>query len=192
MIRQFREDGFLAFDTGISERDIQALRETLSALHDDKVGFKEGAAFDAMGVDDGSAPARFPQILHPRSFAPELIGNSFYQMAQGMAEQLLGSAVRFKADYLLMKPARIGDATPGIRMRHFRIRRSTTTKSASGWRCSRSMKPIVAWLIFRDRIRDRCCRTGSRAAMRVSMRWNASADLIPGMPCPARCRRADA
>ena len=33
-------------------------------------------------------------------------------MARGMAEQILGGAVRFKADISLMKPARIGEATP--------------------------------------------------------------------------------
>ena len=111
-VERFREDGFLVFDTGISSRDIAALRETLAELHRANVGFEEGALFDAMGVDDGSGPARFPQILHPRSFAPELIGNRFYQVAHAIAEQLLGSEVRFKADLSLMKPARIGEATP--------------------------------------------------------------------------------
>ena len=112
MIQRFQEDGFLPFDSGISLRDIAALRDTLAELHRDNVGFEEGALFDAMGVDDGSTPARFPQILHPRSFAPELIGNSFFRMARAMAEQLLGPDVRFKADISLMKPGRIGGATP--------------------------------------------------------------------------------
>lgn len=112
LLDRFREDGFLAFDTGLGKSEISALRNILSNLHRDNVGFEEGALFDAMGVDDGSTPARFPQILHPRSFAPELIGNAFYQVARGMAEQILGSGARFKADISLMKPARIGDATP--------------------------------------------------------------------------------
>ena len=112
MIERYREDGFLAFDTGLSADTVAALRNTLRGLHDAGTGFEEGALFDAMGVDDGSEPARFPQILHPRSFAPELIGNSFFQVARGIAEQLLGSEVRFKADISLMKPAQIGDATP--------------------------------------------------------------------------------
>lgn len=112
MIDQYQRDGFLAFDSGISSDDIAALRRTLADLHSENVGFKEGALFDAMGVDDGSGPARFPQILHPRSFAPELIDNNFFKMARGIAEQLLGSEVRFKADISLMKPARIGGATP--------------------------------------------------------------------------------
>jgi hypothetical protein len=112
MIARFREDGFLAFDTGLPLEAVAALRETLTGLHAERVGFEEGALFDAMGPDDGSGPARFPQILHPRSFAPELIGSGFYQLARGIAEQILGSDVRFKADISLMKPARIGDATP--------------------------------------------------------------------------------
>jgi hypothetical protein len=112
MIERFRKDGFLAFDTGLPNNAIAALRERLTSLHTAKVGFEEGALFDAMGIDDGSTPARFPQILHPRSFAPELVDSSFFQVARGIAEQILGSAVRFKADISLMKPARIGDATP--------------------------------------------------------------------------------
>ncbi len=112
MIERFRREGFFVFDTGLPAADIAELRDTLAALHSDNVGFEEGALFDAMGLDDGSAPARFPQILHPRSFAPALIGNSFFQLAKGMAEQLLGSEVRFKADLSLLKPAKIGEATP--------------------------------------------------------------------------------
>jgi len=111
-IERFHEDGFLAFDTGLPSADLATLRATLTTLHQEKVGFEEGALFDAIGADDGSTPARFPQILHPRSFAAELIGNSFYRMARGMAEQILGGSVRFKADISLMKPAHIGGPTP--------------------------------------------------------------------------------
>jgi len=111
LVQRFREDGFLSFDTGLGARDIAALRHILTTLHNKKVGFEEGALFDALGIDDGSAPA-FPQILHPRSFAPELLDNDFYSVAHGIAEQLLGKGVRFKADISLLKPARTGKATP--------------------------------------------------------------------------------
>jgi hypothetical protein len=112
MVERYREQGFLAFDTGLSAEDITALREVLLGLHTTNAGFEEGALFDAMGADDGSTEARFPQILHPRAFAPELNGTRFYQVARGVAEQLLGKDVRFKADISLMKPARIGEKTP--------------------------------------------------------------------------------
>src|ERR1700690_3528751 len=97
-IQRFRDDGFLVFDTGLSNDAISALRETLAGLHNENVGFEEGALYDALGVDDGSEPARFPQIMHPRSFAPELVGSNFYELARGIAEQILGGEVRFKAD----------------------------------------------------------------------------------------------
>ncbi|HQT76446.1 MAG: hypothetical protein B7Z80_05415 [Rhodospirillales bacterium 20-64-7] len=112
MVARYREQGFLTFDTGLPQAEIAALRDTLLSLHRRNVGFEEGALFDALGVDDGTAPARFPQILHPRSFAPELTGVGFFQIARSIAEQLLGSDVRFKADISLMKPAVIGEATP--------------------------------------------------------------------------------
>jgi hypothetical protein len=112
MLGRFGSDGFLAFNTGLTDGDLASLRRTLARLHRDNVGFKEGALFDAMGVDDGLAPPRFPQILHPRSFAPELIDSAFYRIAHGLAEQILGSEVRFKADLSLLKPALIGDPTP--------------------------------------------------------------------------------
>jgi hypothetical protein len=111
-IARFRADGFLTFDTGLPAETIASLRETLVGLHTTNAGFKEGALFDAIGVDDGTEPARFPQILHPRSFAPSLVNSDFFQMARGMAEQILGGEVRFKADISLMKPARIGSTTP--------------------------------------------------------------------------------
>jgi hypothetical protein len=112
LIDRWRKDGFLAFDSGLPASDIASLRQTLVRLHEENVGYEEGALFDATGVDDGSAPARFPQILHPRSFAPELVESRFFRMAHAIAEQILGGGVRFKADISLMKPARIGDPTP--------------------------------------------------------------------------------
>ncbi len=109
---QFRNDGFLAFDTGIGKDAVEDLRAILTRLHKTNTGFKEGALFDALGVDDGKTPRRFPQILHPQAFAPELLDNPFFRTASAIADQLLGSAARFKIDISLMKPARIGALTP--------------------------------------------------------------------------------
>lgn len=111
-LEQFRTDGFLAFDSSLSAEAIARMRQTLKALHDAKTGYAEGAQFDALGVDDGSEPARFPQILYPRSFAPALADSEFYRMARRIAEQILGPGVRFKTDISFLKPARIGSATP--------------------------------------------------------------------------------
>jgi hypothetical protein len=109
---QFSADGFLPFDTRISAAEIESLRRTLLTLHETNAGFAEGALFDAIGVDDGQEPRRFPQILHPRSFAPQLLETEFFRTTRAIAAQLLGGQVRFKADISLLKPAHIGAATP--------------------------------------------------------------------------------
>lgn len=111
-LERFRRDGFLTFEPGLPAAEIAALREILASLHASNTGFHEGAAFDAIGPDDGSAPARFPQILHPRSFAPKLLDSHFYRIAHAIAQQVLGPNLRFKADISLMKPALIGEVTP--------------------------------------------------------------------------------
>ena len=112
MVARYRAEGFLVFDPDLPPAEISAIRRALLTLHQRKAGFREGAQFDALGVDDGDTPARFPQILHPRSFAPELLHTLYFRQARAVAEQLLGPDMRFKADISLMKPALIGDATP--------------------------------------------------------------------------------
>jgi ectoine hydroxylase-related dioxygenase (phytanoyl-CoA dioxygenase family) len=111
-IDRFWNDGFLPFHSGVPASEVAAIRQTLTALHTTNRGFREGALFDAVGIDDGREPQRFPQILHPRSFAPALVRGEFFRSAQAIARQLLGDAVRFKADISLRKPARIGAVTP--------------------------------------------------------------------------------
>ncbi|MBN8903722.1 MAG: phytanoyl-CoA dioxygenase family protein [Rhodospirillales bacterium] len=111
-LETFQRDGFLAFDPKIPAAEIESIRQMLMTLHESDTGFAEGALFDAIGVDDGQQPRRFPQILHPRAFAPGLLQTSFYRNAEAVARQILGEHVRFKADISLLKPARIGAATP--------------------------------------------------------------------------------
>lgn len=111
-LTQFRTDGFLPFDMRLSPQEIETIRNQLIQLHNRRAGYDEGAAFDAIGLDDGSGPERFPQILHPRNFAPALTETTFFKSAAAIAEQVLGPGMRFKADISLMKPARIGCATP--------------------------------------------------------------------------------
>jgi hypothetical protein len=191
LIDRWRKDGFLAFDSGLPASDIASLRQTLVRLHEENVGYEEGALFDATGVDDGSAPARFPQILHPRSFAPELVDSRFFRMAHAIAEQILGGGVRFKADISLMKPARIGDPTPWHQDEAFQAPEFDyeEVSLASGWRCNQLMKPIVAWHISPARIRDQCCHTAFPAATRGFTPLNASAVSARKMPSRVRCRQ---
>jgi hypothetical protein len=111
-VERFRQDGFLCFNPRVPGAELRAIRQTLCDLHGSNRGFAEGASFDALGTDDGQGPALFPQILHPRSFAPALVRGQFFRTASAIARQLLGPSVRFKADISLRKPARIGGETP--------------------------------------------------------------------------------
>lgn len=110
--RYFETNGFVAIERFVSAAEVERIRTILMALHDGNVGFAEGAQYDALGVDDGKEAKKFPQIMHPRNFAPELITGEFFRCARAVARQLLGADARFKADISLMKPARIGPATP--------------------------------------------------------------------------------
>jgi|SRR3954447_22846731 hypothetical protein len=68
-VGKFQYDGFLAFDIGLPGEETAALRAIPTDLISRETGLKEGALFDAMGIDDGTTPRRFTQILHPRVFA---------------------------------------------------------------------------------------------------------------------------
>jgi hypothetical protein len=109
---RFRRDGFLTFVPGVPNSEVRLIREMLEGLHSGYRGFSEGALFDAVGTEDGDGLWRFPQILHPRSFAPQLVRGEFFRIARAISRQLLGPNVRFKTDISFRKPARIGAETP--------------------------------------------------------------------------------
>ena len=92
--------------------EVEAIRQTLQALHDQNVGYEEGAQFDAIGTDAGDQPRRFPQILRPRNYAPQLAKTKFHALANEMAREILGPQAKFSSDISFMKPALIGAATP--------------------------------------------------------------------------------
>jgi ectoine hydroxylase-related dioxygenase (phytanoyl-CoA dioxygenase family) len=109
---RFERDGFLVFEPQLPAAEIDEIRQMLTRLHANNTGFEEGALFDALSPEDADGPKRFPQIMHPRVYAPRLQQTTFFRTAEQIAKQLLGPDVRFKADISLMKPAGIGEATP--------------------------------------------------------------------------------
>ncbi|MFL5284377.1 MAG: phytanoyl-CoA dioxygenase family protein [Rhodopila sp.] len=108
----FARDGFLRFDPHIPPTEIGLIRETLLRLHRNRTGFNEGALYDALSPDDSQEPLRFPQIMHPRNYAPQLQDTIFLRTARDIAKQVLGPEARFKADLSLLKPPTIGAPTP--------------------------------------------------------------------------------
>lgn len=111
-LEQFARDGFLTFETSLTAQQITLIRDTLARLHRRNAGFRQGALFDAMGLDTGGAMKLSPQMMQPHAFAPELLETDFFFLARGIAEQLVGAQARFRSDLSVMKPAYFGEATP--------------------------------------------------------------------------------
>jgi hypothetical protein len=108
----FRRDGFIAIPQLVSQREVERIKAILVRLHESNTGFHEGAQFDAAGPDGDVKQRRFPQILNPRTYAPELIAGEYYQVCLDMARSILGDKARLKNDISFMKPSRIGSDTP--------------------------------------------------------------------------------
>jgi ectoine hydroxylase-related dioxygenase (phytanoyl-CoA dioxygenase family) len=110
----FRRDGFIAINELVSGVEITRIRDILFRLHQNNVGFNEGAQFDAAAALEGGdiKDRRFPQILHPHTYARELTTTEFFRVGMSIAKQVLGDKARFKMDISFMKPPRIGSDTP--------------------------------------------------------------------------------
>jgi ectoine hydroxylase-related dioxygenase (phytanoyl-CoA dioxygenase family) len=107
----YESDGFVVVDQLISAQETVNLRKTLLSLHEKKIGFDEGASFDAAGLDDGTEQ-RFPQILNARLLAPELEKSEYFKAGLSIAKQILGESARLRADIAFLKPPHIGSPTP--------------------------------------------------------------------------------
>jgi hypothetical protein len=108
----FRRDGFITINRLIGPSEISLLSTILLNLHEENIGFKEGAQFDAALADADVKQRRFPQILNPHVFAKELMGTEFHKLGAAIAKQILGKNARFRSDISFLKPAKIGSDTP--------------------------------------------------------------------------------
>ena len=111
-IATFRRDGFIKIDSLIAPSEVARIKAILLRLHEQNVGFKEGAQFDAVAPDGDVKARRFPQILNPQNYAPELIASDYYKFGLEIAREILGDQARLKGDISFMKPPRIGSDTP--------------------------------------------------------------------------------
>jgi hypothetical protein len=110
-VQQFERDGFTAIPCVAPPEDVAAIRQIIIRMHEKRTGFREGAQFDLLGADEGTAP-RITQILSPHLYAKRLRRSVFFRNAFAVARQLLGPEAQFSFDHALIKPARTGAATP--------------------------------------------------------------------------------
>jgi Phytanoyl-CoA dioxygenase (PhyH) len=111
-LADFQRNGFVSIKHLVSAAEVARIKAILLRLYESNTGFKEGAQFDAAGPDGDLKARRFPQILSPRIYAPELTSGEFYKAALRLAKSILGDKARLKNDFSFMKPPRIGSDTP--------------------------------------------------------------------------------
>ena len=108
-VASFRRDGFLCIDALTDDAEV----EDLLGLYDE-LFYRDGgfAAGDRIELNADTARAPLPQIVNPERYAPRLIQGQAYRNASEIARQLLGSDCVPTGNHAIVKPARIGGATP--------------------------------------------------------------------------------
>lgn len=108
----YREHGFLAVDALAAPEEVGRLVAIYDDLFARRVGREQGDHFDLAGADDDPDAPSLPQILGPHRWAPELVQGALFQNAWTAAKQILGEDAVFTGDHAILKPPRMGVATP--------------------------------------------------------------------------------
>lgn len=111
-IDAYHREGYLVIDAITTADEVAWLRDIYDRLFEARVGRDSGDEFDLAGPDEEDAPATLPQILGPSKYAPELKGGLYRANALAIARQLLGPEAVFQGEHAILKPARVGAATP--------------------------------------------------------------------------------
>ncbi|MDX9971558.1 MAG: phytanoyl-CoA dioxygenase family protein [FCB group bacterium] len=108
----FRENGFLSVEAITTQEEIAFMRELYDRIFELRAGREAGDQFDLAGADEEGKPAALPQILGPSKYAPEFKTLLCRTNALALSRQLLGEAAEFQGEHAILKPARVGAATP--------------------------------------------------------------------------------
>jgi hypothetical protein len=108
-VASFHRDGFLRIDTLTNDAEVEVLVGLYDELFQRDGGFGAG---DRIELNADVARAPLPQIVNPERYAPQLIQGLAYRNAREIARQLLGSDCVPTGNHAILKPARIGGATP--------------------------------------------------------------------------------
>ncbi len=108
-VGSFRRDGFLRIEALTDDTEV----EVLVGLYDELFS-RDGrfAAGDRIELNDDVARAPLPQIVNPERYAPRLTQGPAWRNAREIARQLLGDGCVPTGNHAILKPARIGGATP--------------------------------------------------------------------------------
>jgi hypothetical protein len=108
-LESFRRDGFLRIEALTDAAEIEVLAALCDELFRRDGGFDAGDRIELM-PDVAGAP--LPQIVNPERYAPRLVQGTAHRNAREIARQLLGPGCVPTGHHAILKPARIGAATP--------------------------------------------------------------------------------
>jgi len=111
-IRRFWDEGFLALPEVSTAPEIERLCGVYDSLFAQRVGWEEGNLFDFAGPDAPEDTPVLPQLLEPSRYDRRLRKTVFRVNAHAIARQLLGPSAKLVFEHAMLKPARIGAATP--------------------------------------------------------------------------------
>jgi hypothetical protein len=108
----FRRDGFLIVEGLSTPDELASLRLAYDRLFVDRRGWSKGDLFDMVGHDDLEKGLGLPQLLSPSRYEPSLSQTRLAANAAVIAGQLLGPKATNIFEHAILKPPRVGAATP--------------------------------------------------------------------------------
>jgi hypothetical protein len=88
------------------------LRTVFERLFAERAGREEGMHYDLLGHDSDDETPTSPEIIEPINYAPALRHLRCRDNAKAIAQQLLGPQATGTFEYAILKPAKVGGATP--------------------------------------------------------------------------------
>ena len=108
----FRRDGFLLIENVSTPAELASLRVVYDRLFSEHRGWDNGDLFDMVGSDNRNTGLALPQLLWPSRYESTLRQTLLHSNAVSIASQLLGPKAQNVLEHAILKPPRVGAATP--------------------------------------------------------------------------------
>jgi ectoine hydroxylase-related dioxygenase (phytanoyl-CoA dioxygenase family) len=108
----FREEGYLAVERITTDEEVVRMRGAYDEIFARRAGREEGMEYDVASADEEDTEPTLVQILEPGNYAEALRDSRYETNALAISRQLLGPGCVYVGAFALLKPARIGSATP--------------------------------------------------------------------------------
>ena len=108
-VASFQRNGYLRIEALTDNAEVEAMVGLYDELFSRDGRFAPG---DRIELNSAVASAPLPQIVNPERYAPQLVQGRAWSNAREIARQLLGDDCVPTGNHAILKPARIGGATP--------------------------------------------------------------------------------